>query len=262
MSNPLGQIYNGLQLSINKRFSRGFSVLGSYTWSKNIDYNSVNNNMEDSTIMSPFNFNLSRGLADADHPHRFAGSFVWELPDAGKAVHSKPLSAVLGNWQMSGIVTLQSGRPFSVFSSGDRTAGAANGGNGDAFADLVGNLVVNGGSRGQQVANISIYCGGCPGCCRHVRHFGAQHPARTQLQEYRFERQPQFSAAFRRGRARGVSDGVFNPFNRPQLGQPHGTIGNRTFGRITSTASAPRIIATDSEGRILVTKEYFASWLL
>jgi len=37
MSNPLGQFYNGLLTSINKRFSRGFSVLGSYTWSKNID---------------------------------------------------------------------------------------------------------------------------------------------------------------------------------------------------------------------------------
>src|SRR5262249_19025549 len=150
MSNPLGQFYNGLETSINKRFSRGFSVLGSYTWSKNIDYNSVNNNMEDSTILSPFNFNHSRGLADADHTHRFAGSFVWELP--GKNLQSKPLSAILGSWQMSGIVTLQSGRPFTVFSSGDRTAGAANGGNGDAFADLVGNLTTTGGSRGQQIA--------------------------------------------------------------------------------------------------------------
>jgi hypothetical protein len=34
----------------------------------------------------------------------------------------------------------------------------------------------------------------------------------------------------------------FNAFNRPQLGQPNGTIGNRTFGRITSTASPPRIL--------------------
>src|SRR5260370_20041798 len=106
--------------------------------------------MEDSTILDPCNFNHSRGLADSDHPQRFVGSFVWELP--GKQMSSKLLSAVLGNWQVSGIVTLQSGRPFTVFSSGDRTGGAANGGNGDAFADLAGNLTATGGSRGQQVA--------------------------------------------------------------------------------------------------------------
>src|SRR5262249_47047593 len=125
MSTPLGQFYNGLDASINKRFARGFSVLGSYTWSKNIDYASSNNNMEDSTILDPFNFGHSRGLADSDHPQRFAGSFVWDLPDPGRASGSKLLSGILGNWQMSGIVTLQSGRPFTIYSSGDRTAGAA-----------------------------------------------------------------------------------------------------------------------------------------
>src|SRR5262249_5576789 len=67
MSQPLGQFYNGLDVSINKRFARGFSVLGSYTWSKNIDYASSNSNMEDSTILDPFNFGHSRGLADSDH---------------------------------------------------------------------------------------------------------------------------------------------------------------------------------------------------
>jgi hypothetical protein len=119
--------------------------MGSYTWSKNIDYNSTNNNMEDSTIQNPFNFNHSRGLADSDHPQRFVGSFVWELP--GKQMSSNVLSAVLGNWQMSGIVTLQSGRPFTVVSSGDRTAGA-----GTAYADLAGNLDTTGGSRGAKIA--------------------------------------------------------------------------------------------------------------
>jgi hypothetical protein len=242
MSNPLGQFYNGLQLSINKRFSHSFSVLGSYTWSKNIDYNSVNNNMEDSTIMSPFNFNHSRGLADSDHPHRFAGSFVWELPDAGNAAGSKVLSAVLGNWQLSGIVTLQSGRPFSVISSGDRTAGAANGGNGDAFADLSGNLVATGGSRGQQVAqyfNTSAVAQAAPGTYGTLGRNILRGPdfKNTDLSASR-----NFPLHFREGARVAFRTEFFNLFNRPQLGQPNGTIGNRTFGRITSTTSAPRIL--------------------
>jgi hypothetical protein len=242
MSNPLGQSYNGLQLSMNKRFSRGFSVLGSYTWSKNLDYNSTNNNMEDSTIMDPFNFGHSRGLADSDHPHRFAGSFVWELPDAGKAAGSKVLSAVLGNWQMSGIVTLQSGRPFSVFSSGDRTAGAANGGNGDSFADLTGNLAVTGGSRGQQIAryfDTSAVGQAAPGTYGTLGRNILRGPnfKNTDMSVSR-----NFPLHFREGARVAFRTEFFNLFNRPQLGLPNGTIGNRTFGRITSSTSAPRIL--------------------
>ena len=162
----MNQIYNSGLVSLNKRFSRGFSILTSYTWSKNIDYNSTNNNMEDSTITDPFHFNHSRGLADSDHPQRFVGSFVWELPDPGKPTGSKLLSAVLGNWQMSGIITLQSGRPFTVYSSGDRRAGGAQGPQGEPFADQAGSLTLTGGSRGQQIAryfNTSAVAQAIPG---------------------------------------------------------------------------------------------------
>jgi hypothetical protein len=152
MGNPLGQFYNSLQTSINKRFSRGFSVLAAYTWSKNLDYNSSNNNTEDNTVLNPFNFGYTRGLADNDHTHRFVGSFVWNLPDPGKASGPKWLGALSGNWQLGGIITLQSGRPFSIYSSGDRTAGAAGGSQNDARADLTGTLSLTGGSRGSQIA--------------------------------------------------------------------------------------------------------------
>jgi hypothetical protein len=240
MSNPLGQFYNGLLVSINKRFSRGFSVLGSYTWSKNIDYNSTNNNMEDSTVQDPFNFNHSRGLSNSDHPQRFVGSFVWELP--GKQISSKPLSALLGDWQMSGIVTLQSGSPFTVFSSGDRTAGAANGGNGDAYADLTGNLKVTGGSRGQQIAqyfNTSAVAQAAPGTYGTLGRNILRGPGfdNTDLSVSRA-----FPLHFREAAKLLFRTEFFNLFNRPQLGQPNATIGNTTFGRITSTASTPRIL--------------------
>jgi hypothetical protein len=242
MSNPLGQFYNGLLVSVNKRFGRGFSVLGSYTWSKNIDYNSTNNNMEDSTIMSPFNFGHSRGLADSDHPQRFAGSFVWDLPDPGKPTKSKLLSAILGHWQMSGIVTLQSGRPFTVFSSGDRTAGAANGGNGDAFADQAGSLTLTGGSRGQQIAryfDTSTVAQAVPGTFGTLGRNILRGPNfnNTDLSVTRA-----FPLHFREEARLLFRTEFFNLFNRPQLGLPNATIGNRTFGRITSTASSPRIL--------------------
>jgi hypothetical protein len=73
-------------------------------------------------------------------------SFVWDLP----GVKDHPVAnAVLGNWRLSGITTLQSGRPFSVGSSNNPTAGA-----GGARADLVGEgypVLDSGRSKGERL---------------------------------------------------------------------------------------------------------------
>jgi hypothetical protein len=242
MMNGLGQNYNSLQLSLNKRFNRGFSVLGSYTFSKNIDYSSSNNNTEDSTLVNPFNFGYTRGLADNDHTHRFVGSFVWDLPDPGKQTGSKLLSAILGGWQASGIVTVQSGRVFSIYSSGDRTAGAAGGPGGDALADLTGNLTVTGGSRGAQIAKyfdtsaVSQARAGTYGTLGRNVLRGPRY-SNTDLSIARA-----FPLSFREGLRLLFRSEFFNLFNHPNLGRPAGTIGNSDFGRITSTDGDPRIL--------------------
>ena len=51
-----------------------------------------------------------------------------------------------------------------------------------------------------------------------------------------------FPLPFREGAKLAFRTEFFNLFNRPQLGLPNATIGNRTFGRITSSASGPRIL--------------------
>ena len=239
MSTPFGGFYNSLQLTLNKRFSRGFSVLGSYTWSKNLDYNSSNNNTEDNQILNPFNFAVTRGLADNDHPHRFAGSYVWELPDPGKAAGNKFVSAVFAHWEMSGIVTLQSGRPFSIRSSGDRSAGAAGA---SEFGDLIGNLTLTGGNRGQQIAEYfdkTAVAQAGPGTYGTLGRNILRGPnfknadlsiSRVFPLKLRESARLMFRAEF------------FNAFNRVNLGLPNSTIGNNTFARITSTDGGPRIL--------------------
>jgi hypothetical protein len=120
----LNQSYNSLQVSVNKRFSRGLSNQLSYTWSKNLDYLSNNAQITSNSIADPFNFFQFRGPADFDRRHRFVDSVVYEIPDAGHALHNSVVSAIVGNWQTSGIVTLQSGSPFSITSSNDAIASA------------------------------------------------------------------------------------------------------------------------------------------
>ena len=72
----LNSVYNGLQTSANKRFSRGFSVQTSYTWSKALDFRSSNNEATSGSVWNPYNWRMQRGPSDFDRAHRFAGSFV------------------------------------------------------------------------------------------------------------------------------------------------------------------------------------------
>lgn len=230
------QIYNSLQTSLNKRYSRGFSVLMSYTWSKNIDYNSRNNNVLDNIIPNPFNFFSTRGVADNDHPHRLVTSFVWDLP--GKSLGSKAAAAILGGWQMSGIVTLQSGRPFGLSSSGDRAAGA-----GSPYPDLVGNLFLSSDrSRGDKIAryfNTTAAVQPAPGTYGTLGRNVLRGPAfyNTDLSVSRT-----VPLGFREGAKLNFRTEFFNVFNRPQLGIPDRSVGGGAFGRITTVDSGPRIL--------------------
>ncbi len=121
LSNSAHSIYHGLQSKIEKRFSRGLYFLGSYTWSKSIDNQS---NGTDTAIASgqypqnPLDANLDRGLSSFDRPQVLVGSVVWEIPFGhGPAERSRArqfVNGALGGWQLSGILTAESGTPFSV----------------------------------------------------------------------------------------------------------------------------------------------------
>ena len=221
-----------------EELSRGFTVLTSYTFSKNIDYNSRNNNVLDNVIANPFNFFYSRGVADNDHPHRFVTSFLWDLP--GKTLDSAPLRAILGYWQVGGIVTAQSGRPFTINSSSDRAA--LNGPN-NPRADLVGTLALpDGRSRGAQIDqyfNTSAVTQAAPGTFGTLGRNPLRGPAyiNSDISVAR-----SFPLKFREAAKLTFRGEAFNIFNRPQLATPNSTVGVGGFGKITSTDGDPRIL--------------------
>src|SRR5262249_19060123 len=95
--------------------------LGSYTWSKSIDNQS--NGTDDAAAggqnpQNPNNWSLDRGLSSFDRTHRFVASTVWEIPfrsvGHGDATRTAIIRRILGGWQLSGIVTAETGTPFSV----------------------------------------------------------------------------------------------------------------------------------------------------
>ncbi|MGH9664523.1 MAG: carboxypeptidase regulatory-like domain-containing protein, partial [Bryobacteraceae bacterium] len=123
--------YHALQLSLNKRFSRGFTVLASYTYAKSIDNGSTD------TLggwQDPRNLTAEKAVSDFDVPQRFVGSFLWALPAPG----ARAAKAILGGWQWNGIVTLQSGTPVKIVSGQDRYLA----GTGSQRPNLVGDPAV------------------------------------------------------------------------------------------------------------------------
>jgi hypothetical protein len=107
--------YNSLQATVNKRFSKGLQMLLSYTWSRSIDDYS-GSGVSDITL-TPGNMvdeHSNRASSDFDRRHRFVASYLYDLPNAyrGSSAFGKK---VLNSWSLSGIVTLQSGTPFSIY---------------------------------------------------------------------------------------------------------------------------------------------------
>jgi len=107
--------YNSLQASLKKRFSHGLQMLLSYTWQHSLDYYS-GSDVSDVTLLpgDMVNEQHNYGSSDFDRRHRFVGSYLYSLPDAyhGSSAFAKKL---VNTWSVSGIVTLQSGIPFSIY---------------------------------------------------------------------------------------------------------------------------------------------------
>jgi len=115
--------YHSLQLSLNKRMSQGLSFLAAYTYGKTIDDLATPTRFQATPGQAEFAQRVDqrhaeeKGRSPFDIRHRFVGSYVWDLP----FFRNRPAAAghILGGWQLNGIVTLSSGRPFTVVDGSD-----------------------------------------------------------------------------------------------------------------------------------------------
>jgi hypothetical protein len=112
--NGIDSVYDGLAVTLNKRFTHGIQMLGAYTWSHEIDdgQGQASNAIFYSSISTLYNGNNAAERASGwlDQRHRFVYSFVWSPTVRG----DNPLVKYLvNNWQLSAITTLASGRPYT-----------------------------------------------------------------------------------------------------------------------------------------------------
>ena len=127
--------YNSLQVQVNKRFSSNSLVSVVYTWSHGLTTDPADRSSGASyvpQIMGPVGLANNYGPTVADRRHILTANYVWELPwmrnQQGVVGH------LVGGWQFSGILTFQSGLPFTALIG---NAGC-NSGSGANCLDVVG----------------------------------------------------------------------------------------------------------------------------
>lgn len=254
--------YNALQMGVVKRLSHGLQLQGSYTWSKNLDEVNGEVGTDVFELQLPTNDqhdlrHSSYGPAGTDRDQRVVVNFVWAVPSFSNM--PRAARSVLSGWQFSGIGVVQSGIPLSIFDFnagsvygllGGQVRAQRTGGNpqthGSLFSRVLnGYLDPNAFTRAPMVPN---------GTSLADQDFGnsgvgfvrgpGQHNVDFAVERTFITRE---SASFR------LRAEVFNLTNTPQFGNPNPYLGytdptlenpsaSSTFGKITSTASNPRIL--------------------
>jgi Carboxypeptidase regulatory-like domain len=237
--------YNSLQATVNKRFSHGLQMLLSYTWSHSIDDYS-GSDVSDVTLLpgDMVNQNHNYASSDFDRRHRFVGSFLYNLPDAyhGGSGFAKGL---VNSWSVSGIVTLQSGVPFSILGSdslfaftqadlkpGRTVKSAIKGGN---VADRLGNNKTNPNPYFDTSAFVApaAFTTDFGTLGRNIIRGPKQIDTDLSIMKLfpiTESQKLEFRAEF------------FNLFNNVNFANPVNVVSSGNFGQIASTTTGPRVV--------------------
>jgi outer membrane receptor protein involved in Fe transport len=223
---PIGRSeYHGLELTANKRFSRGYSILANYTFSKAKDNASSDDGFGPQDQLNPDD---TWGLSDVDRRHRVVTSFVWELPSP----QTGAAKAVLGGWQFNGIVTLSAGTPFSISTGRDTMLSFST-----ARANVIGdpNLPKN-RSRAELVQayfNAAAFAIPETGTLGNTPRNFLIGPGSKNVDLSLFR-----TFEVREGLRVQLRAEAFNAFNFVNLGNPRSNIGSPNPGRIDTAGDA------------------------
>jgi carboxypeptidase family protein len=231
--------YHGLQSTLTHRLQHGLSFQIAYTWSKAIDDITAPTAFflfpgQTSRIQDVRNPQLDRGLSAFDLRHRFVTSFDYELPFFRSS--AKAVQHVLGGWRWSGIVTLQSGRPFTVADSADPNR------DGDTVADRT-NVI-----RDPNLPNDQRTTARWFDTAAFQRFTTAQAPHLGNAGRnivfsdgvINFDMGLTKAFSFGTEKAFEVRWEVFNLFNHPNYGVPVNDFNSPNFGRVLSTTTTER----------------------
>ncbi len=235
--------YHALQVSLDRRLAHNLQFQTNFTWSRTLDLaSSANISFGTNQLGDPFNLAWSHGVSSENVPLRWVGNIIYTTPALHG--HNQLIQQVLGAWEISAIITAQSGYPFSVaggFGSNESEAQQY-----EDRADVVAGQSRNARQGGKShwlnsYFNINAFMENAPGTFGNTGKNVMQAPPLDYtdagiFKNWTFER---YSLQFRWE--------MFNAFNQPSFAAPSSTnqisstgvnIGG-SEGQITSTGSEP-----------------------
>ena len=236
-------IYHGFSTKLEQRLSRGLSYLVSYTRSKLVD--DASSVFDASVLTGPvanfpvadgFNRRLERDDSNGDIPHVFVASAVWDVPFGVNRPRRGVgiLGALVNDWALTGVLTMQSGIPLAISQTTNHNAFA---GFGTQRPDLIGDPTLPGDERSvSRWFNTSAFRAALPFTLGSSSRNPVRGPSYRNLDLAMMRRVPLSGA-----RALELRAEVFNATNTPPLGAPNTTVGSAAFGAITS-AGDPRVV--------------------
>jgi hypothetical protein len=241
--------YNGLDLTIERRFTAGLAMRLAYTWSKSIDDTAEELSVYGSNAFSQITNNLRewRGPSDFDVPQRVVFSWVYELPfGKGKQFLTDGIAAkIFGGFQIAGAYTYAAGRPFTPVDSAN--ASSIDIGEETALPNVIGTPVyphdvtcyfyvsTNSGCKG--VSGTNAFSLPAPGVFGNSARNNLRGPGLVNIDasiSRNFAIMERIKLQFRAE--------AFNLTNTVAFGLPNANISGGSPGVITSLAADPRIM--------------------
>lgn len=229
--NEASSIYHSLQAKVERMYSNGLSLIVSYTLAKSIDNSSSDFG---SGVQDANNLSLERAVSDFDYRQRLSVGYVYDLPfGTGKAIKpgNRALQYLASGWEISGIVTLQSGSPFTISSGRD----VANTGSGSQRPDRVSSGVLSNPTINRWFDTSAFvlnapYTFGNSG--RNILYGdGLSNWDAALLRNFKV----------REGASLQLRGEFFNALNHADFGTPVTNFSSGNFGKVFSTRNSPRI---------------------
>jgi hypothetical protein len=232
--------YNALQVKLD-RHSKDFFMTTAFTWGKGMDYQSD----DDGALTFYVGAQRNYARTDFDRTLNFTQSYVYSLP-FGKGhqwLSNGPAAWALGNWQLSGVLTMMTGTPFFITASGSslNTPGSTQTAN--QVAPVTISHGINTGNLWFSTPSFSQPTGVAFGTSgRNILSGPGLFSINLSLfKTFKFGERVNME----------LRAETFNFTNTPQFSNPQGSLTSSTFGYVTGTLGSGTGVNGTGGGRVL-----------